>query len=283
MCTPPSVFLFNARSLLPKIDDLCVTVKNFQPNIVMVTETWSCEDIHDCLLYLPHFSLFRADRSGRRGGGVCCWINQALNPTMFPIPFAPPPCIEVLFISLYMGPLHIVVCTVYIPPGLPRSQHDSIRIFLVDSFDDFLKNDANLHIIIGGYYNDFPITFLQENFNLVNKVITPTRCNSILDMLLVGEDLADIYEDSTEVGPPIRNSDHNSVLLRPLNPVPLYESLRRIPVWDFRVSHLSEFLRKLKSTSYDSLQDCSDVNEWWMSFTSCFSSVSPLFPVVMYF
>ena len=79
-----------------------------------------------------------------------------------------------------MGPLHIVVCTVYVPPGLPRSQHDSICIFLVDSFDDFLKNDVNLHIIIGGDFNDFPITFLQENFSLVNKVITPTRCNSIL-------------------------------------------------------------------------------------------------------
>ena len=73
--------------------------------------------------------------------------------------------------------------------------------------------------------------------------------------------MADIHEDSAKVGPPIRNSDHNSVLLRPLNPVPLFESLRRIPVWDFRVSHLSEFLRKLKSTSYDSLQDCSDVDE----------------------
>lgn len=53
MCAPTSVFLFNARTLLPKINDLCVTIENFQPKVMVVTD--------DNLLNLPRFDLFRAE------------------------------------------------------------------------------------------------------------------------------------------------------------------------------------------------------------------------------
>ena len=71
-------------------------------------------------------------------------------------------------------------------------------------FDEKLKNDVNLHIIVGGDFNDFCIRPLCEQFNFVNKVSSPTRLNSVLDLILIDEDLSTLYADSAVVGPPIK-------------------------------------------------------------------------------
>ena len=39
------VLYFNARSLTPKLDELCVLCDLRKPDIVCITENWMCEDI----------------------------------------------------------------------------------------------------------------------------------------------------------------------------------------------------------------------------------------------
>ena len=69
-----SVFSFNARSLLPKIDDLRAICSNENYDLVIITETWLSANILDHEICVPGYSLVRRDRN-RHGGGV------ALNPT----------------------------------------------------------------------------------------------------------------------------------------------------------------------------------------------------------
>ena len=118
----PSFCCINARSLLPKIDELTLFLSCCQPSVVAVTESWLNIDIEDGLVSINGYNIFRKDRPSRRGGGVwvylphgtyvkrrldlehenleCLWLW--LRPTRLPRPLS-----------------GIAVCIVYHPLGLP--------------------------------------------------------------------------------------------------------------------------------------------------------------------
>ena len=125
--SPPSIFLLNARSVLPKFDDLYITVLNLRPDIVMVSESWLCDDIQDDMLAIPCYRFFRADRPARRGGGVCVWVCDKYQANVFAHSTICPTQIEALVLEIIFGNRRIILVTLYIPPGLPKSVHEDIR------------------------------------------------------------------------------------------------------------------------------------------------------------
>ncbi len=42
-----SIMYFNARSLVPKLDELCLLVELHNPDIISIVESWLCADISD--------------------------------------------------------------------------------------------------------------------------------------------------------------------------------------------------------------------------------------------
>ena len=74
--TLPSFGLINARSLLPKVDELAVFVDNSGMDIVAITESWLHKDIDDNLLSISGYNVHRNDRTFSRGGGVCVYCLQ---------------------------------------------------------------------------------------------------------------------------------------------------------------------------------------------------------------
>ena len=145
-------------------------------------------------------------------------------------------------------------------------------------FDEKLKNDVNFHIIVGGDFNDFCIRPLCEQFNFVNKVSSPTRLNSVLDLILIDEDLSTLYADSAVVGPPIKNSDHNSVLLLPLENVKHVLPSSQIPFWDFRESFLLDFRYRLQMTDFSILNLCHTIEDMIAEFYRLFSFCASAIP-----
>ena len=73
-----SILYFNARSILPKMDELRVVVAAQNPSIVCIVETWLCEVISDLEISLKNFQLVRLDRN-RHGGGVLIYIHSSLT------------------------------------------------------------------------------------------------------------------------------------------------------------------------------------------------------------
>ena len=51
-----SILYFNARSILPKMDELRVVVAAQNPSIVCIVETWLCEVISDLEISLKTFN-----------------------------------------------------------------------------------------------------------------------------------------------------------------------------------------------------------------------------------
>ena len=73
-----SIFYYNARSILPKLDNLAATCQVFTPDIVCIVESWLCSDICDSEISLVDYSIVRLDRS-RHGGGIILYIKNNLN------------------------------------------------------------------------------------------------------------------------------------------------------------------------------------------------------------
>ena len=73
-----SIFYYNARSILPKLDNLAATCQVFTPDIVCIVESWLCSDICDSEISSVDYSIGRLDRS-RHGGGIFLNIKNNLN------------------------------------------------------------------------------------------------------------------------------------------------------------------------------------------------------------
>ena len=72
-----SILYFNARSLIPKFDELCLLVEIHQPDIVCIVETWLDHNISDNEIHIPGFQLYRLDRNCH-GGGVLMYAQHNL-------------------------------------------------------------------------------------------------------------------------------------------------------------------------------------------------------------
>ena len=69
---------YNARSLVYKVDDLCVNCLLYKSDIVCITETWLDKDISNCEIAIPNFTLTRLDRN-RHGGGIAIYVANHLS------------------------------------------------------------------------------------------------------------------------------------------------------------------------------------------------------------
>ena len=178
------MFLCNIRSLLPKFDDLCVSVANFCPGIVMITESWLAKNIDDCMLHIPHYNLYRHDRDARRGGGVCMWVRDVISSSLYPLSTPCPSSCNILFVNLSCSKREILCCLAYIPPGLCCEERHNIADFFVREMDAALVSNPDKSIIIAGDFNDFCTRFFKEDFALSEMVKSPTRLNACLDRRL---------------------------------------------------------------------------------------------------
>ena len=74
----PSFLLLNAWSLL-KLDELTALLSTYPVDLIAITEAWLHEEIDDSLLLVNGFNIFRKDRIGRRGGGVCVYLTEGVH------------------------------------------------------------------------------------------------------------------------------------------------------------------------------------------------------------
>ena len=72
-----TVLYYNARSILPKLDELQANVLLQKPDIICIVETWLSDDVMDNELLLPDYQVHRLDRN-RHGGGIALYTHNSL-------------------------------------------------------------------------------------------------------------------------------------------------------------------------------------------------------------
>jgi hypothetical protein len=136
----------------------------------------------------------------------------------------------------------------YIPPNLKADQYQTITDYVISSVDNILDNDlVDGSLLIAGDLNQFPTSMIETTLSLKQIVKSPTRGNSILDKILVDSKLHDKY-GSVIIGPNFGNADHNTVMIKPATPESSPTCIKK--VYDYRQSHMSNFLNRLHSTNW---------------------------------
>lgn len=141
-----SVLYANARSVLPKRDDLSSLISSCDADVVLLSETWLNPDIDDneILPDHPNFSIYRCDRADRPGGGVLIAVNKTIPCHIVSIQSA----LEIVSVSIKRcyGSILLGVC--YRPPNASRDFCDCLRddlsFLAAHSKTTFLFGDFNL-------------------------------------------------------------------------------------------------------------------------------------------
>ena len=118
-----SILYFNARNLLPKIDELKALRTAVQPHVIIcIVETWLGESIQDVELSIENYNLVRLD-GNRHGGGVLVYLITSLS---FNIVFSGSNDLELLVLSVSFSSSVITLCTFYRPPSTPCIIFDTL-------------------------------------------------------------------------------------------------------------------------------------------------------------
>ena len=200
---------YNARSILPKFDDLCALVEAFDPDVVSFVESWLCDDVPDSEIALAGFQLFRNDRN-RHGGGVMVYVKLCFSAVLLPCGSD----LEVVPVVLRCFNLSFCVIVFYRPPNSPSSIFDTLSTFVgslnVSRFFDFVvigDFNVNMKSLCSPLYQhvrDFMDLF---RLSLVVDDVTHTSSRgapSIIDLVLASSPSI----ASCSSVPPLANSDH---------------------------------------------------------------------------
>ena len=57
------ILYFNARSLIPKLDELCALIEIHNPDDISIVESWLCADIPDNEISIHGYHVLRKDRN----------------------------------------------------------------------------------------------------------------------------------------------------------------------------------------------------------------------------
>ena len=116
----PSLFLSNTRSLVNKIEDLEIVIKNNDVDIACIPETWLTANTADPVVDISGYTIAPKDRAmPKRGGGVCAFVKSSIG--FRTIEELDNPLFECLW--LYLRPPRlprgfscIIICIIYHPP-----------------------------------------------------------------------------------------------------------------------------------------------------------------------
>ena len=78
------ILYYNARSLLPKLDELSATIEahNF-PDVICIVESWLGHDVRDQEITISNYNIFRHDRN-RHGGGILIYVKNTYITSVLP-------------------------------------------------------------------------------------------------------------------------------------------------------------------------------------------------------
>ena len=233
------------------------------------TETWLNESVPDCLFNLPNYTFYRMDRTGRQGGGVCMYVKspndvERLFPSNHPEFFESVWCVD--------RTKRFLIVTFYIPPDVALAKFKDVEEFIIDVLDDYLRVYPNFDLILNGDFNKMPIENLCLTFHVQNIVHEPTRCDSLLDLILVSNDIVNEFE--VVVGPPIGKSDHRTLkcsskymqsrLYRKRTP-----NYCKVTNFDLGKDSVANFLASLATIDFRVLYRMESLEEKTHFFSSC--------------
>jgi len=261
--------LCNCRSLIPKFDELCAFNATNKADIIFLTETWLHDSVKDNIISIPKYSVFRNDRVGKRGGGVCAYIYNECN-FLNLCDTNKPKEIEAIWVIVN----EIIFCLIYIPPCYQHVLHDEINQYIIENFDNFNTTYPNYCNVCLGDFNCFKTDFLSSQLSLEMIVKSATRGNSLLDKVFVANFEGSHYVETFD---PLGSSDHNMLFIT-LDKVISYKKISKM-VFDLRASNVARFISEVNHSDFSALLEAHNVNNKLLAFYNIISNCMKVIPI----
>ena len=168
----------NIRSLCNqfKLDQLKIFISQTDPDILVITETWLKDCIHDSEVSIDGYNLYRTDRVGRKGGGVAVYIKSCLSVTVLKT-VSSPHSFELIALKINLSVHNFInVVGLYRPPSaIPNAMSDITHILSQLSKSEMLVlGDFNLNWLS---LDSDGLKEMCTHLNLTQIINEPTRPN----------------------------------------------------------------------------------------------------------
>lgn len=271
------IALHNARSLIGNIENYRNFISNSELNIFAVVETWLKPSNTNKSVELEGYSIVRSDRCDKkktRGGGVAFYVKKNLKYSVI-TKSEKGDEIEYLFIKLKQA--NLVCGVVYKPPDINISKLDNIFSLI----SDMLSTEPNI-LILG----DFNINLKALNSNKAQKMVDllsalsfkvietfptchRTGSSSVIDLISGNctKSINNVYQSSAG-----GISDHDLICV---DYKYKYPKTKPDVYWarEYHKINNNSFISDLRSCAFDSVFNCSNVNEKLRCFNRLFFSI----------
>ncbi|GBN62678.1 hypothetical protein AVEN_90603-1 [Araneus ventricosus] len=261
-----------------------VSVASDDQDVILITETWLCDDIDSLELFDDRYLVFRRDRgsssdSCRRGGGVLIAVKKCFNPCILDLPGSD---LEAVWLSIKLNHRQkMLVCVVYFPPS---SRADTYVEFF-DCFENFgffdnilICGDFNLPICDDFGNNKNPLVIELSNFvNLYNlaRFNNTFNCNNkFLDLILTVIDFSHISVWHSDK-PLVPEDKHHPALSISICFVADHPNRKNVNIsrYDFRRADFLAMWCFFREIDWSFLLNFNDIGKAVFSFYNCLNDV----------
>ena len=219
-----SVGHINARSLAPRLNEVCHLVHSESLDVLCISETWLSESVLDAVLLVPGYKMYRCDRpGGRRGGGVAILVSNDLRVSRLHDTSDGDSGVEALWLSVGgAGRTTVVVGAVYRPPGvLSARQRAAVRrqfeSALTKGKTVYVLGDFNVNLLTTNSADSRNFNLLLSDFNMVQLVTEPTHPHPVPSLLDLAITSASAENVEVSVLPHLV-ADHYPIIIKPAAP-----------------------------------------------------------------
>ena len=275
------VLYYNARSLLPKFDELRAACLVYNPDIICITETWLDESISNNELSLQNFDIVRRDRN-RQGGGILIYVNNRYSHSLV---FSGSDDLELIVLNVKCLFFKVALGLFYRPPSSSNSIFDTLRTVLCSHINMallsnfILLGDFNVDVLNASHPLLPKLRALSSSLCLKQVVSEPTHIVSEIPTSLI--DLIYLSVPSSVLScvtiPPLANSDHLGLCLSisagQRKTAPKASSRK---IWRYAHGDYDRACELLNATDWGFLFNSDDVNICWSKWKARFLEVMHL-------
>ena len=259
----PTLYVLNAAAITKPhaLQQLTADITGYSIDVALISESHLKHKHLSDSFNINNFSLFRRDRSGRRGGGVLIYARETLSPTLWK-QNSDNDLVELLWIrAIYLQQTYFFGC-IYHPPK-PLYQTDSLLDIIENSINDIQHNFPNAIITLAGDFNQLLDSSIQDKTGLIPIVNEPTRGNSFLDRIYT----SDINYDNIKIVNSCVRSDHFSIVAYSGESITCYNKSKRIcQIRRRSPEQKAAFLSSVTEIDLDAWQTFETVQEAFDSF-----------------
>ena len=256
--SPCHILYYNARSLLPKLDELRAIADAENPDVICITESWISNEVKNDELAIANYQILRLDRN-RHGGGVLLYVHCFFSVNVLP---NINPGLELLTVSIESHNPYRKFCIAlfYRPPSSSKDIFNSLCNVL-HSLDPIVFNnfiligDFNVNCFLTDSYLYKHLMYCLSPFSFHQIVQSGTHQSSsgnssLIDLVFVS---GTSQMCSCSIISPLANSDHSGIELKFLPVMTTRKPSHQRVIWRYDQGDYQKAAQLINYTDWESL------------------------------